>query len=133
MKKLYLKDFLAWMAKLDEIKEWIKDANDLKNSEDVEGSVIRTLPLTRSELQEYMEEHHEEITEESAQKLHEFDMFIYENIDLAYTAFSEFYWKRSEYAPPKSHWWWWLDDYFEGNREINPDDVWIKWEKRKET
>ncbi len=131
LKKYSKKDFYFWMSKLNEIEEWIKNADDLYNSEEVEGSIIRTMPLTRTEIQEYMDENPEEITEDAAQKLHNFDMFIYENIDLAYTAFSEFYWKRGEYAPPKSHWWWWLDDYFEGKREINPDDIWIEWESRK--
>ena len=130
MAKLDKSDFYFWISKLDEIEEWIKDAEELFNSEDLEGTIIRTMPLTRTEIQIYMKEHPKEITEDSALKLHDFDMFIYRNIDLAYTSFREFYWKRSEYNPPQSHWWW-LDKYFEGKIEINPDDVWIKWEKIK--
>lgn len=131
MAKLNKNDLYFWMSKLEEIRKWIKDADDLFDSEEVEGSIIRTMPLTRTEIQEFMEEHPNDISENTAQKLHDFDMFVYEHIDLAYTAFSEFYWKRSEYAPSQSHWWWWLDDYFKGTREINPDDIWIKWEKIK--
>ncbi len=125
-------DFKEWISSLSEIKGWIKDADELAKSEDVEGSVIRTMPLVRTELEDFMMEHPDAITEEEAQKLHDFDMFIYKNIELAYTAFSEFYWKRSEYNPSKTDWWWWLDEYFEGKIGINPDDVWIKWEKIKE-
>ena len=131
MAKLDKSDFYFWISKLNEIEEWIKDAEELFNSEDLEGTIIRTMPLTRTEIQIYMEEHPKEITEDSALKLHDFDMFIYRNIDLAYTSFREFYWKRSEYNPPQSHWWWWLDKYFEEKIDINPDDVRIKWEKIK--
>ncbi|RKX65000.1 hypothetical protein DRP44_07250 [candidate division TA06 bacterium] len=125
MAKLDKSDFYFWISKLNEIEEWIKDAEELFNSE---GTIIRTMPLTRTEIQIYMEEHPREITEDLALKLHDFDMFIYRNIDLAYTSFREFYWKRSEYNPPQSHWWW-LDKYFEKKIDINPDDVRIKWEK----
>ncbi|RKX72191.1 hypothetical protein DRP43_01335 [candidate division TA06 bacterium] len=131
LEKYSKKDFYFWVSKIEEIKNWILDTKEILEIKDIEADVIVVMPASRTRMQEYMEEHPEEITEESAQKLHDFDVFIYENIDLAYSTFSEFYWKRSEYAPPKSHWWWWLDDYFEGARDINPDDVWIEWERRK--
>jgi len=122
-------DFDFFISRLEEIKGWIKEAKIILDIEDYEKYTLIGMPANRTRMQEFMNENPDDVTENAAQKLHDFDMFVYENIDLAYKAFSEFYWKRSEYAPSKSHWWWWLDEYFEGRIEINPDDVWIKWEK----
>ena len=131
MEKFTMKNFLSWISDLDVIKEWILDAEFLAKAEEQESPVLRAVPSIRTDMQQFMEKHPGDITEEATQKLHDFDMFVYKHIDLAYTAFSEYYWKRSEYAPPKSHWWWWLDDYFEGKSDINPDDLWTKWDRRK--